>query len=54
MPEKKPQPEPKFIRISADGLRDYVDKMLEHLTKKYLAEHPTEEKDTPKKEEKNG
>lgn len=54
MPEKKPQPEPKFIRISTDGLRDYVDKMLEHLAKKYQAEHPTEETDTKKKEKKDG
>jgi len=50
MPDEKPQSEPKFKRLDADGLRDYVDKMLDFLARKYLAEHPIEEKDAKKKE----
>lgn len=52
MPVKKPQSEPEYKRLTADGLRNYVDKMLDFLAKKYLAEHPIEEKATEKKEEK--
>lgn len=51
MPDEKSQHGPKFVRFDADDLRDYVDKMLEHLVKKHLAKRPTEEKATHTKEE---
>lgn len=52
MPDKKPEQE--YKRLTTDDLRDYVDKMLDFLTKKYLAEHPIKEKDAKKKEKSDG